>query len=320
MYGKFIPSSLAAAIILAALFIPWPFRTLPLPARELLDAMHLPLMLGITLWIAWLFDFKASVLKVCSLALFLELLIEIVQPLTGRSAELRDIINGLIGILLTLPILVQLKAGKERLKMTIAGCTTVALFLLLAEALPPSTAYMGFRSQYPILSDFDDPWYKYLWHSGFDGNEGLDCQVEYGHENRIPFACKATQPGINSVEFSPGPMDWSAYQVLAVDVSNPGEAFELHIRVDDSESCKDYSCRFTYVAMVPPGRTVLKVPFTRPGENSNQHILNLTNIIRLVLFTKDVEVGRSFYLNSLQLIPEESKVTLISNETTTPLF
>lgn len=298
MKRKLIISICFVIIIQIGLLFPWPFKSLPLPVRELLNALHLPLLLVVTLWFAWLLDFRKRLLPALYAASF-AILIELLQPLTGRSAELEDLINSGLGILLAeLILFIQLQTPVRR-RMGWYGTGLVFLYLFLAPVFPPFAAYLGFKQQFPILSEFNAPWYRYLWVAGLNGKDALACSIEYETKGDLPFLCRVQYPGLNTIQFTPGRMDWSEYTGLEFDIENTGKPFDLHIRIDDSEACSDYHCRFNSVLTIPAGRNTLTVSLS---ENDSNHNLQRQNIIRVVLFTTEAAPGDAFKLYRLEVI------------------
>lgn len=302
MNRKLIISICFVPVVLIGLLYPWPFKSLPLPLRELLNALHLPLLVVITLWLAWLFNFKKYLLPAL-FALSFAILIELIQPLTGRSAELEDIVNSGLGILLAELILFMRLQTPVRRRMGWYGTGLVFLYLFLAPIFPPTAAYLGFKQQFPVLSNFNDPWYRYFWVAGLNGDDTLYCTIDYETKGDLPFFCRITQPGLNTIQFTPGHMDWSDYTALEFDIENNGNPFDLNIRIDDSETCRDYHCRFNRTLSLPEGRNILTISL---AESDSRHQLQLTNIIRIVLFTNDVAPGNAFKLYRLEVLKAAS--------------
>jgi hypothetical protein len=94
-------------------------------------------------------------------------------------------------------------------------------------------------------------------------------------------------------------MDWEGYSTLTFVIENPGEPFIVHFRIDDASSCIDYQCRYNHVVELVTGENTVHIPLDEI--RSETRSLDLSSIVRVILFTDDVPVDTFFRLHRVEL-------------------
>lgn len=271
-----------------------------MPVRYMLDSSHMLLFFAVTIFIKGSFS-QVTALHASLSALAIAILIEFLQPLTGRSAEFHDFIFDCIGIGLAWILLQWQQEDTYRRSAMTVGVSLLLGIVFLVSIIPPTAAYMAYRNNLPVLSDFSQPWYKYLWTSGLNGSDQLTCRVHDKVDQPSSFVCSTTQEGLNTIQFTPGIMNWTPYAELLLDVDNPGVPFDLHVRVDDTGPCSEYACRFNHVVRLAAGENKVLIPLKNDSFADPQENINMAAIVRVVLFTRDVPVNTILKIHRMSL-------------------
>jgi VanZ family protein len=257
--------------------------------ENLLNLLHVPLFALVTFLLRFLqlsTQFRWRSLGFCILAaLALAAISEMAQVLTGRTPSVGDLGADLGGILLASMVLLPgsgRRAVIVRYFLLLAGSGMLALAVRpLVEELVASRAK---QKVFPTLLDLSQ--HSGLWQaqgatrlkvlaqdSGAEGR-GLEVQMASGSYEGLRYLV-------------PEAVDAVGYSELALETANPGEAFELGVRMDGGGQ-RQYGS-----VMVPPGRSILHAEWT-----SNIHV---ADPIRVVLFTGENQPARTFQLLDARL-------------------
>lgn len=273
----------ALSVAMVILLIP-----IPAPAEDdvfrenLQNLVHVPLFAVVTFLLRILLRRKALIMSGIAAAL-LAALSEVAQSLTGRTPAAGDLVADLCGILLAFVFLVKGPGARVVIVRLVLLLTGVSMLVLaarpLAEGLQSAKAK---RAAFPELIDlgFQDG----LWQAqgetrlrvlDFEGDRGLEIRMPGGSYEGLRYAV-------------PNGVDTSGYSGLSIEASNPGEAFELGVRMDD-----DRGRRRNGSVMVPQGRSDLRVKWAF-GRGEGE-------LVRVVLFTGEDQPARKFYLLNARL-------------------
>ena len=271
------------------------FLLIPLPApaeddflrNNLQNLAHVPLFAFVTFLLRFLqlsSQLRRKSLPLIGIAAaFLAVLTEIAQSLTGRTPTAGDLGADFCGILLAVAFLMGGSGGRVvivRLVLLLAGGWMLVLAARpLAESLQSAKAK---RAAFPVLIDLG--FQNGLWQAqGKTRLEVLDFGDTRGLEIRMP---GGSYEGLRYAV--PSGVDTSGYSGLAIEVSNPGEAFELGVRMDD-----DRGRRRNGSVMVPQGRSGLRVKWA-VGSGEGE-------LVRVVFFTGEHQPARRFLLLDARL-------------------
>jgi hypothetical protein len=300
-----------AAVCLLGFGFFWPVHFFQDSAlwERLMDAAHLPLFFGIT----WYFHLLlppdgrrgARVLKIAGAGACLAGLVELVQPLTGRSGSIVDFRNGVAGVLAGCVAVQVWQTRSARrwgpvLVLVVGGAFAWALWPAWLEG--QGVLWRG--RQFPLLGDFEAPAELRLWQAqGGEGKSLTEVHITAEHATRGAHALQvATGRGSwSGVNYVAGDRDWSARRILAADFFNPEAEFTLYVRVDDDGDCDRMGQRFDREWHLKPGSNRLEIT-TADLENGPQgRKLNLRAIRRVVFFTGQDQPGRTFFLDNVRL-------------------
>lgn len=279
---------LGLAVAMVSLLIPLPASAEGDSFRENLQNLaHVPLFAFVTILLRFLqlsSQLRGKSLFLSGIAAgLLAVLSEIAQGLTGRAPAAGDLGADLCGILVALAFLVGGSGGRVvivRMVLLLAGCGMLVLAARpLAELLQSAKAK---RAAFPVLVDLG--FQNGLWQpQGETRLEVLDFEGGRGMEIRMP---GGSYEGLRYA--IPKGVDTSGYSGLSIKASNPGEAFELGVRMDD-----DRGRRRNGSVMVPQGLSDLRVKWAvERGEGE---------LVRVVLFTGEDQPARSFLLLDARL-------------------
>jgi VanZ family protein len=286
-----------AAICLASFFIPFRFEDDAEFYIRLMDAVHLPGFFALTMFAHRFWPWEAQscrrrIRAALAVAVFCAA-VEIIQPLTGRSASLVDLLNGIAGILLAFILLAS--ADSVRRTTTRIVFIPVAVACVAAAFLPAWRESAGMRwraANFPLLADFENDNELLLWPQS--GEETTLARVpEHAangrHSLRVSTAAGATWPGVRLLA---GGRDWSAYQSLALEIWNDGPAFALTLRVDDD---------FYRDLQLAPGWNHIRIPLSEIAASPSARRLNLRAIRNAALFIDAPKAAHTFHIDHVRL-------------------
>lgn len=288
-----------ALLVLAGLMIVLLVPILP-PGEEdgfrenLQNFLHVPLFVAVTLLLRFVqlsLSARWGSLFMCALAAsLLAVLSEMAQGITGRTPAIGDLAADLSGILLACAGLMRGKSrGALFLRLIFlfvgGGFLSLAIRPLLVEIQTTREK----REEFPRLVDWDFP--NGLWQA--QGASRLRVVEAAGGNALEVRMARGSYEGLRYLV--PRGVDAIDYSGLLIETANPGEAFELGVRVDYGASQRQYRS-----IMVPQGRSILRTGWT-PNRGDER-------LARIVLFTGEDQPARSFQLLDARLIAETPRI------------
>lgn len=301
--GKWI---VLAAICGAALFIPFRFENDTLFYILLLDAGHLPGFFALTMFAHrfWPWDSPpcARRLRAASALTIFSIAVEIIQPLTGRSASTTDLINGIAGILLAFILLASADSKRRtaiRLALIPLGATCLAIAFLPAWR---ESAGMRWRAaNFPLLADFETDAELRLWPASGDGT-GADRSPAHPSHGQFSLQVKTAPSAIwPGVRLNAGGRDWSAYSALAFDIWNDGPEFVVTVRVDDDFPHKEREDRFYRDFPLATGWNHIRIPLSEIESSPRARRLDLRAIRTVAFFIDTPKAAHTFHIDHVRL-------------------
>lgn len=260
--------------------------------ENLRNLMHVPLFASVTFLLRFLqlsSRLRPRSLLACGLAaLLLAALSEIAQGSTGRTPSAEDLGADLGGILLACMILLRGPGPNTvivRLMLLLAGCGMLALAVrpLCVEVF----AERAKREAFPALVDLGHP--NGLWQSqGGTILQVVERENRSGGRGGIQvWMLGGSYEGLRHT--IPKGVDTHGYSGLRIETVNPGEAFELGVRIDGRGQERRYAS-----LVVPAGKAVVETQWApRPGNGG---------LVRVVLFTGEDQPARGFLLLDARLV------------------
>ncbi len=298
---------LALAVICAtSFFIPFRFEDDAAFYIRLMDALHVPGFFALTIFAYrfWPWDVQACGrrLRAAFATGLLCVAVEIIQPLTGRSASLEDLLNGFAGILLAFTLV----AAADSMRRIATGIILFPLAAVCAFAafLPAWRESAGMRwraANFPLLADFETDAELLLWPQSGEGTTLARVREHASRGQfslRITTAAGAVWPGVRLLA---GGRDWSAYQSLALEIWNAGPAFALTLRVDDDFPHKLPDDRFYRDLQLAPGWNRIRIPLSEIAASPSARRLNLRAIRAAALFIDAPQAAHTFHIDHVRL-------------------
>jgi len=296
---------LALAVVALLFFLPSPSLSHPL-AKALWNLGHPPAFFVLTLLVLRILPDRLPWpwLGVLGVALG-GLAIEVLQPLTGRSASAWDLLLNGIGIGLALlyrDLVLPARSARFRRKLMV---------LLLAIALVPvavfSVTEVALRVQFPVLLSADGAWYR-LQVAADNGLERTtlgepDARTGARHGLRATF----TGPGYSKLHLHHFVSDWRGHQALNLQLLNPETTpLEIELRVHDQHHYATgigYDDRFNRVLSLQPGSNHVTVYLEDIRQAPRSRPMDLSRVEEVMLFTHDLRDPRSLVLIAAYLEP-----------------
>ncbi|MBM0108675.1 VanZ family protein [Steroidobacter sp. S1-65] len=231
-----------------------------------------------------------------AIAVGLGVLTEFVQMLTGRDASLEDALHDTIGAVAVLGLFAvfdERVRASPRTSMVRFASAVVGVAALAVAATPVTRAAIKYQQRdqrFPVLADFSERFDRYFilqqsaevaparmpaaWASGAD-EQAMHVRLLEG-----PY------PGLHFIEVPP---DWSAYSMLALDLTNPTElALQFVVRVHDATHNNQVEDRFNRVFELPPGtRQIVRIPLRDIAAGPRARSLDLRQVAGVIVFRTD---------------------------------
>ena len=220
---------------------------------------------------------------------------ELLQILAGRDASFDDALHDVVGALAFLGIFAAFDARIRSLRQSAPICFAAAVLGLvsLGVAVAPVTRaawkYQQRDARFPVLADFSQRYDRYfiLQQSAEFSPAAMPAPWAHGDESALrvklldgPYA------GMNFIEPLP---DWSDYETLAVDLTNPTPLnLRLVLRVHDIVHNNQPEDRFSKRFELPAGtREIVRVPLQEIAAGPKTRRLDLRQVAGLIIFRAD---------------------------------
>jgi hypothetical protein len=271
------------------------------------DALHYPLIASVTLLVFLVSRAggRSAAVRYRVTGLFavvIVALIELIQPLFGRSASWNDALIGILGVISALGGIYAWREGGFAFR---AGHTILATLVMGTLLLPTWMEWRaaGWRTaSFPLLGGFEEAIELRLWRDHSPKKKWpttLKISSEHVSEGRHSLAVRIGDGAWPGVVYYAGGSDWSAYDHLRWDVYNPSKPFRLAIRVDDRFDLR-YEKSFHTSMRVEPGWNRFEIPVSRIRDEPKLGALDLTRIRRLYVYA-DGDGSGLFFIDHVRL-------------------
>lgn len=229
-------------------------------------------------------------------------LVELIQPLIGRGAEVEDLLNDAFGAIAGLALVVFIST-RRRLALLAAVAALVPPFWPVADA---SIAYALRAQSFPTLLG-GNPWPdRYFIHDrGVETSRTAlppQWQIDGDPGSLLVRVTGTRWPGVTHREPS---RDWRGYSRLMIDITNPGDRpLALTLRVHDRAHDNRASDRFNRNLLLGPSqRQVIAMPLDEIEQAPAARRMDLSRIAGIILFGdgEPATVGRRYYVTRIWL-------------------
>ena len=278
-------------------------------ADRVLDAAHVPIMALFSLCFFFSLDslkysFQKRLLISFVTSPLVALVIEIVQPVMGRTGSLSDFVNGFLGVVLAL--LGVALWPKRRNKKVAYGYLGLTCFVFVVAMLPAVRALEAMKwrwEHFPTLGKFEEKIELLLWRPEGGGLSlpKIVLSDQEAQTGKQSLKISVPKGGSGGVVYSAGEEGWDNFTLLKFSVFNPGEDFLLSIRIDDDGNTRDYEGRFNTQLAIKRGWNNLYLPIAFIEDGPKSRKLNLQGIKRIIFFIAKDSPTREFFLDSVRL-------------------
>lgn len=300
-------SGVLLAVCLAVVFlVPLPYE----PHHRLLftllsNASHLPILAATTAALYYLGFARRRLLWIALAACAMAVLVEVVQPLVGRTAGWRDLLSGGLGVAIAVAAVVVWRPGRHPALRWAHGL--VACALLLVVLAPAWTEWRTIRWReraFPVLADFEEAADLLPWEIRGGTREAPSSIArtdEFATSGRMGLRVSLGAGQRAGLRYAAGSMNWEPYTTLRFDIFNPGTAFRLGLLIDDWGDEEGPRQAYVRGFVLKPGLNEFRLPMSEIREGPRPHKLDLTTITRLSLFPRIGEPPRVYFLDNMRL-------------------
>lgn len=280
--------------------------------KRLADVFHVPLFAVIAAVLHMLtvrakgFE-RALILSHLSAAAF-ALAVEIIQPYTGRSGSVIDLLNGISGVALSAAVLCALHERSLHLVgRGIWGIVALAVVTdLLVGSAPAYRAYLLLSARermLPLVAGFDQRFEQQLWSpTEKSKNTRLALGESPFEQSGLALRVETIPEKFSGAAYDAQSLDISGYSSLSFSLYLEGtEPVSINVRVDDDADCTEFDSRFNRQLSLAPGRNELSIPIDEIKHGPKYRELDLRAISRIIFFVSPLPKPVHFMLDNVRL-------------------
>ena len=224
--------------------------------------------------------------------------VELLQPLSGRSASWLDLYSTAAGA--TAAVLADgawRRSGRARTLLALASAAALVL-----SAVHPVRVWMDLYRQHaamPMLGSFEDARELSRW-----AVRGGALARHQGHATHGTHSLEVTlRPGPYPSVIMVWPVpDWRGYDALAFDLELAGDlALDVLLKVEDLEHGSGPQARSLTPLTLQPGLNRLRVPLACIAEAPRAAALDLGQVAGFSIMAVDLESARTLWLDRVRL-------------------
>ena len=232
-------------------------------------------------------------------------LVEIVQPLFGRTASHRDLWTGAAGAAALLLGRAAARGDGWR-RPALAGAALVVLGAGLWVPVRIALDVIRQRQAFPLLASFEHPAESSRWTV-----RGGRQAIRPGHATDGAHSLEVTlRAGDLPSAIMVWPVhDWTGYDALALDLELEGTTpLDLLLKVEDLDRGSGKNARSLTPLRLSPGPNAVRVPLAAIAAAPAAGPLDLSRIAGLALVAEHLDADRRFWLDRVRLLRSEPDV------------
>lgn len=270
----------------------------------LMDSGHLFLFIPLSIFATYSVreDFRRQLQRAFALAIFAAA-VEVIQPYFHRSASVIDFLNGVAGIGFGLFFLRLWEFHCSRFLLWSVAILLFSFyaFLTLLPAYRYTRVIRWQKESFPVLGDFESFEDLFLWRTPSEKpkkakNAFLISNLSSSGKGALLVKSFDSHPV--ALEYLAGDLDWSKYSAFTIDIFNPGDKSDLHIRIDDSQDCKDFASRYNSTLILEKGWNHSKILVSDIENGPKDRKLDITHVRRLLFFSTTPDTSRLVFDNA----------------------
>lgn len=270
---------------------------------RVLDVAHAPLFFAVTvaLYVALRRKFACALYAVIIAAV-----VEVIQPYVGRSESFSDWVNSSIGACFAVWFLSALEQKKFGAKNAVPffALGLVATCYMFLPAFAEWRALEELYTHFPRILDFSSKDQLRLVAPSTARNFA-DTKIERVQSDRARGGAVLevyTGRGYASgIKVNSADMDWRAYKQLVIEIENPGEPFDLHLRIDDTGDVTEFDSRINRKLELKTGYNRIVLPLADMQRTPSGRVFGLERVRNLRLFAYRDDRPRRFSLDAIYL-------------------
>jgi len=251
---------------------------------------------------------NTSLLRVTLVLITLALLSEFVQPLTGRSFSVVDILRNFLGIAIGHIAFLLFKSAAVIKKWRTPLTCLLAILTLLGINQSLWFWYLSTtKPKWPVLADFEHTRsLTYVRKLGGVSVTRVNAPSTWlENKSSVVEIEKDTRrySGFSLFDFE---QDWRSMTYFEFDVFNPeNQIVVLKVRINDTHHNNQYHDRFNQSIEIAPGASRIALPLVKvlnfSESREDGRFMDLSSIDRLVFFMTLDDIGKKLYLDNIQL-------------------
>ena len=295
-------------ILFTLLFVSGPDSPNHRVYQEFWDTGHLVLFAGLALVLLNLpmLQTRASGVQLAAvliLAIAVGGAIEVIQLVVGRSLELKDLYNDVLGAVLGFMIYLARQQDKPMM-MRIAMYPLMLLTVVLglkSLAYVVIDDYIG-KQDFPVLADFETPFELSRWDTNLARLSYSTSYVRYGEKAMKIEFLPGRYPDIALKDF---PADWQGFSLLKFSIFNTrSQPVMIKLKIYDWQhvnSGSEYSDRFNKELELEPGWNDIVIDLEKVRAAPAYRQMEMSRIANFSLFLDGLSAPMDMYLDSLHL-------------------
>lgn len=246
---------------------------------------------------------------VAALCFVAGIIIELIQPMFGRSTSFLDIWYDLLGVSAA-AICFYLASQDRRSGPTswikTSSMASIAILLLAISTILPAYYYHIEQRQQralPTLVDFEHHWQNELFHASYGGHVAvIEAPASWHHAAGKVAKLTLSNQTYPGITFKHLPADWSSYQTLKFELfSKHTQTRNIELRIHDKQHDNRYQDRFNKTLSVVKGLNEVSIPLSEVLTGPDAREMNMQELDGLGLFAISPTEPLVVYLDNLRL-------------------
>lgn len=230
--------------------------------------------------------------------------IEWAQLFFDRSADVDDIIKGLLG---SLTALVFFSSARMTLpRRYLRTLQTLVVMLIVSAAYPMASAFIDesiARSQFPVLSDFETVFETQRWH----GSAGYAIDRDMAFHGRRSLKVSFNTTRYSGITLHHFPESWAPYRLIEFSIYNPSPKHlditcSIHDRLHRANGMK-YRDRFNRRFDVHYGWNTFRIAMEEINRAPQGRQMDLSQIRNFSIVVSRLPQPETIYIDYVRLLP-----------------